>query len=69
MGDMIDTTDLMLIDVTDPAVRPDGPEVREARTAHWCARTPMGLAVLRYDKLTALLGDRRLAQGSHRILT
>jgi cytochrome P450 len=69
MGDMIDITDLTLIDMTDPAVRPDGPEVRGARTAHWCARTPMGLAVLRYDTLTALLGDRRLAQGSHRILT
>ena len=29
----------------------------------------MGLAVLRHDKLTMLLGDRRLVQGSHRILT
>jgi cytochrome P450 len=69
MSSTIATTELALIDVSDPEVRPDGPEVRAARAAHWCARTPMGLAVLRYDKLTSLLGDRRLAQGSHRILT
>ena len=69
MGSTIATTDLAMIDVTDPAGRPDDPEVRPARAAHWCARTPIGLAVLRYDKLTSLLGDRRLAQGSHRILT
>ena len=27
---------------------PGGPEMLAAREAHWCARTPMGLAVLRY---------------------
>ena len=60
--------ELPFLDLLDLAVRPDGPEMRAARAAHWCARTPMGLAVLRHAQLSALLTDRRLAQGSHRIL-
>lgn len=68
MGSPVATDDLVMLDITDPALRPDGPEVRAARAAHWCARTPLGLAVLRHDKLTLLLGDRRLGQGSRRIL-
>ena len=69
MGSPVATDDLVMLDITDPALDPHGPEIRAARAAHWCARTPMGLAVLRHDKLTMLLGDRRLVQGSHRILT
>ncbi|MDF3050168.1 MAG: cytochrome, partial [Pseudonocardia sp.] len=69
MGSPVATDDLVMLDITDPALDPNGPEIRAARAAHWCARTPMGLAVLRHDKLTMLLGDRRLVQGSHRILT
>jgi cytochrome P450 len=61
-------SDLAFLDLLDPAFRPDGPEMRAARAAHWCAHTPMGLAVLRHDKLTALLSDRRLVQGTHRTL-
>ncbi|GAA3058032.1 cytochrome P450 [Pseudonocardia yunnanensis] len=60
---------LPYLDIMDPAFHPDGAEVRAARAAHWCARTPMGFAVLRYDKLTALLADRRLRQGTFRILS
>jgi cytochrome P450 len=59
---------LHYLDVMDPAFRPDSAEVRAARSAHWCARTPVGFAVLRHDKLTALLTDRRLRQGTHRVL-
>lgn len=40
-------------------------EVREARAAAWCARTPYGLAVLRHRPAGLLLRDRRLRQGSH----
>ena len=68
MGSPIAAGDLVMLDITDPRLDPNGPEVRAARAAHWCARTPLGLAVLRHDKLTLLLGDRRLAQGSRRIL-
>ena len=45
------STELPFLDVMDPAFRPDSAEVRAARAAHWCARTPMGFAVLRHDKL------------------
>jgi len=37
---------LSYVDLLDPV----GPEILAARQAHWCARTPMGLAVLRYRK-------------------
>ncbi|WP_433292794.1 cytochrome P450 [Pseudonocardia sp. CA-142604] len=60
---------LPYLDIMDPAFRPDGAEVTAARAAHWCARTPIGFAVLRYDKLAELLADRRLRQGTYRILT
>jgi cytochrome P450 len=60
---------LPYLDVMDPAFRPDSAEVRAARAAHWCARTPMGFAVLRYDRLAALLADRRLRQGHYQFLT
>jgi cytochrome P450 len=60
---------LPYLDVMDPAFRPDSAEVRAARAAHWCARTPMGFAVLRYDKLAELLADRRLRQGTYEYLT
>ena len=39
--------------------------MRAARRKHWCARTPYGLAVLRYRQAGLLLRDRRLRQGSH----
>ncbi len=39
--------------------------VAAARAAHWCARTPYGLAVLRHQQVGRLLRDRRLRQGSH----
>jgi cytochrome P450 len=61
-------SDVATLDVFDPAYRIDGPEVRAAREAHWYARTPMGIAVLRHDKISQLLTDRRLVQGSHLIL-
>jgi cytochrome P450 len=60
---------LPYLDIMDPAFRPDSAEVRAARAAHWCARTPMGFAVLRHDKVSALLADRRLRQGTYQFLT
>jgi cytochrome P450 len=60
---------LPYLDMMDPAFCPGGAEVRAARAAHWCARTPIGFAVLRYDNIAALLGDRRLRQGTYRVLT
>src|SRR4051794_30656648 len=61
-------SDVVTLDVLDPAYRIDGPEVRAAREANWYARTPMGIAVLRHDKISQLLTDRRLVPGPHLIL-
>ncbi len=51
-------------DILDPAFRVDSPEVRAAADAGWWARTPIGIAVLRYQECGALLRDRRLRHGS-----
>ena len=39
--------------------------MREARERSWYARTPYGIAVLRYDDVGKLLRDPRLRQGSY----
>ena len=56
--------DLPYLPVSDPAFSVQSDAVREARAAGWCARTPYGLAVLRYDEVNRLIKDRRLRQGS-----
>ncbi len=56
---------MQYLDLADPAFSTRSMAVREARDAHWCARTPYGLAVLRYREVGLLLRDRRLRQGSH----
>jgi cytochrome P450 len=63
------TTPLPFLDTLDPGFDPAGPQVRAAREEHWCARTPVGLAVLRHAPVSALLSDRRLVQGTHHVLT
>jgi hypothetical protein len=65
----MNTAPLPFLDLLDPAFDPAGPHVRAAREQHWCARTPVGLAVLRHAQLSALLSDRRLVQGTHHVLT
>jgi cytochrome P450 len=50
--------------IADPAFVIDSDEVLEAREDNWCVQTNYGLAVLRYDEVSALLKDRRLKQGS-----
>lgn len=53
------------LDVADPAFSMRSPEVIAAREKSWCARTPYGIAVLRYDEVNHLLRDQRLRQGSY----
>jgi cytochrome P450 len=60
----IETADVPYFDVSDPFFSASSEDVRAARTASWFARTNFGLAVLRYDEVSALLKDRRLRQGS-----
>lgn len=56
---------LPYLDLADGAVSTRGPEVIAARGTHWCAKTPFGLAVLRYRQVGKILRDRRFRQGSH----
>jgi cytochrome P450 len=50
------------LNILDPAFRIDSPQTREAAERYWCAQTPLGLAVLRYEDCLAMLKDRRLRQ-------
>lgn len=56
---------LPYLELSDPGFSTRGPEVRAARDAGWCARTPFGLAVLRHAQAGRILRDRRFRQGSH----
>lgn len=56
---------LPFLDLAYPQFSTRSAQVRAARDEHWCARTPYGLAVLRYREVGLLLRDRRLRQGSH----
>jgi cytochrome P450 len=60
-----DAVDLPFLNLSDPSFSTRSPEVREARERSWCARTPYGIAVLRYEDVGKLLRDPRLRQGSH----
>ncbi len=56
--------DLPFLPVSDPTFSVQSEAVRDARETGWCARTPYGLAILRYDEMSRLIKDRRLRQGS-----
>jgi cytochrome P450 len=62
---LADAVDILFLKLTDPTFSIRSQEVREARERSWCARTPYGFAVLRYDDVGKLLSDPRLRQGSH----
>lgn len=53
------------LELSDPKMSVRSPEVRAARDASWYARTPYGLAVLRYAEMGQLLIHPSLRQGSH----
>lgn len=55
---------IALFNIFDHAFPFDSPEIRAAADANWWARTPIGIAVLRYQECLALLRDRRLRQGT-----
>lgn len=60
----LETADVPYFDISDPAFSVSSREVLEARSRSWFARTTFGIAVIRYDEVSALLKDRRLRQGS-----
>lgn len=57
--------DLPFLDLANPDFSVRSQTVLDAREKSWCARTPYGLAILRYDEVNALLRDLRLRQGSY----
>jgi cytochrome P450 len=50
------------LNILDPAFRVHSPQTAEAARRFWCAQTPLGIAVLRYEDCQAMLKDRRLRQ-------
>jgi cytochrome P450 len=62
---LVDAVDAPFLRLSDPSFSIRSPEVREARKRSWYARTPYGIAVLRYEDVGKLLRDSRLRQGSH----
>ena len=59
-------SDVAYLDVANPTFSIGSPAVLAAREANWYARTPYGIAVLRYDAVRQLLNNRLLGQGSRR---
>jgi len=53
------------LNLADPTLSTRSKTVKEARAESWYARTPYGIAVLRYDDMRNLLLHKQLRQGSH----
>lgn len=60
------SADLPFLDLANPNFSVRSAEVKAAREKGAFARTPYGLAVLRYDEVGVLLKDQRLRQGSYK---
>lgn len=60
-----DVNDASYLAVDDPAFSIRSSEVKAAREKNWYARTPYGIAILRYAEVGKLVRDPRLRQGSH----
>lgn len=54
------------LDISDPAFSIRSDAVAQARDESWYARTPYGMAVLRYEDVQKLLRHPKLRQGSYR---
>ncbi|BBZ36175.1 cytochrome P450 [Mycolicibacterium confluentis] len=63
--DTATANDVPFLDLSDPNFSMDSAEARAARAQSWYARTPYGLAVLRYEEMSKLLKNRKLRQGSY----
>lgn len=61
----ISLEDAPFLDVSDPSFSIKSQAVFDAREESWFARTPYGIAILRYDEVNKLLRDQRLRQGSY----
>ena len=57
--------DAPFVNLADPALSIRTGPIKEAREKSWFARTPYGIAVLKYNHVRKLLLHRSLRQGSH----
>ncbi|MEL7048801.1 MAG: cytochrome P450 [Pseudomonadota bacterium] len=57
--------DAPFIDLSDPSLSVRSQPIKDVRAQSWFARTPYGIAVLRYADMRNLLLHRSLRQGSH----
>lgn len=57
--------DAPFLDITKPDFSMRSQEVADAREKSWYARTPYGVAILRYAEVAQLIRDKRLRQGSY----
>lgn len=61
-----DANDQLYLELNNPQFSTRSEKVAQARARSWYARTPYGIAVLRYDAVKELLLHRLLRQGSYR---
>ena len=60
------TDEAPYLDLSAPEFSVRSQAVRDARNEGWHARTPYGIAVLRYDEVRSLLLHPMLRQGSYK---
>ncbi|MEO1206404.1 MAG: cytochrome P450 [Pseudomonadota bacterium] len=65
MTQAVNMDDAPFIDLADPLLSIRSQAIKDVRARSWFARTPYGIAVLRYDDMRHLLLHRGLRQGSH----
>lgn len=63
---MTETNDVQYLDLSDPTFSLRSKEVADARDRNWYARTPYGIAALRYDAVRDLVMNPSLRQGSYK---
>jgi cytochrome P450 len=65
MDDAVRLDEAPYVNLADPMLSIRSAPVKQARDKSWFARTPYGIAVLRYHHVRKLLLHRSLRQGSH----
>ena len=66
INDDCSDADVPFLDLSNPAFSVRSEAVRQARTRCWYAKTPFGIAVLRYGEMKAMILHPSLRQGSYR---
>ncbi len=65
MGAIATLEGVPFLNLADPTLSVRAKPIKDARAESWYARTPYGLAVLRYEDMRNLLLHKKLRQGSH----